>query len=225
MVDYISLTGEIIAAIAAFFTAIVIIKRDPKYRGNQLFALSFCFFFLYASSIMVYDLEFSLQISFISYNFSMMLISFALSFFVSAMQVFIKSTTFLKEKTFYLLLIGSTIIGILFIIFPNQITAIPVAENNEENLLSLIPLGIWQLSILTYNMVTITKALRKISPEKKAIKNKIKNLWIANGIGLLCPAAEIIASFTGLTILSSLVNIFIAISMVWVGFTVRKKTD
>ncbi|MCP4760260.1 MAG: hypothetical protein GY870_00665 [archaeon] len=225
MVDIISFSAELIGAIAAFFTAIIIIKRDPKYRGNQLFTLSFSLFFLYALSVMIYELEFSLQLSFISFQISLMLIAFALSFFVTSMQVFIKSTTFLKERAFIILLLGSSVTSILFVIFPYNIDGLPVVDNTSANLLSLIPLGIWQYGMLIYNLVMIRKALKNISPEKEQIKSKIKFLGYANAVGILCPTMAILSNILNIRILSSLVYIFLAVSMGIVSFTVRKKTN
>lgn len=225
MVDLISFSAELITAIAAFFTTIIIIKRGTKYKGNRLFISSFTLFFIYAIMVMIYELEFSIQISLISFHISLFLISFALSIFVTSMQVFIKSTIFLKERAFKVLLLGSTIISVLFLFFPYKITGIPVVENTSADLRSLVPLGIWQYSMMIYNLIMISRSLGKISSEKVQIRKKIKNLWIANAIGLMCPTMAILGNITGIHIFSSLVYIFLAISMVWVGFTVRKKTD
>lgn len=228
MVDIISFSAELIAAISAFFTAIIIFKRDPKYKGNQLFALSFFLFFFYALTVMIYELNISLLISVISFHISLILIAFAISFFVTSMQVFIKSTTFLKERVYFILLIGSLITSILFLFFPYKITALPVRDNTKADLRGLIPLGIWQYIMMIYNLVMITRALKTISPEKEQIRNKIKNLWIAEAIGLMCPTMAILSNLLKDPIVSlfvsSLVYIFLAISMGWVGATVRKKT-
>jgi len=178
MVNVLAVIGEIIGFLTAFTIAIIILRRDPSYKGNKYFAVSFFLYGFYSLVMMIYEFGISEIIVLILVYFSLVLLSFATAFFVISMQIFAYSTSWLKQKRSKVILIGSTVIAILSVVMRIEVETLdPVVTT--KNYIALISMGIWQYALLIYSLVKISQVLKKIDPENKDVRKKIQTLWTA----------------------------------------------
>ncbi len=124
---------------------------------------------------MIYEFGISEIIVLILVYFSLVLLSFGTAFFVISMQIFTYSTSWLKSKTPKIILIGSTIIAILSVLMPIEVRSLDPVETTK-NYVALISMGVWQYILLIYSLVKISQILKKIEPENKVVRKKIRTL-------------------------------------------------
>ncbi len=216
MVNELAVIGEIIGFVAAFSIAIIILRRDSSYKGNRYFAVSFFLYGTYSLVMMIYEFGISEIVVLILVYFSLVLLSFATAFFVISMQIFIYSTTWLKLKTSKIIFIGSTIIAILSVVLPIEISSLdPVITT--KNYVSLISMGIWQYTLLIYSLVRISQVLKKINPENIQVRKKIRTLWTAQLIGIVAPTVSVIGNILGNNTLVATIHIFLALAFLLVA--------
>ena len=211
MVNVLAVIGEIIGFLTAFTIAIIILRRDSSYKGNRYFAVSFFLYGFYSLVLMIYEFGISEIIVLILVYFSLVLLSFGTAFFVISMQIFAYSTSWLKSKTPKIILIGSTIIAILSVLMPIEVSSLDPVETTK-NYVALISMGVWQYSLLIYSLVKISQILKKIDPENKVVRKKIRTLWIAQLIGLMAPTASVIGNILGNNTVVATIHIFLAIA-------------
>ena len=224
MVNFLAVIGEIIGFLTAFTIAIIILRRDSSYKGNQYFAVSFVLYGTYSLVMMIYEFGISEIIVLILVYFSLVLLSFATAFFVISMQIFIYSTTWLKFKTSKIILIGSTIIAILSVVMQIEVTSLdPVITT--KNYVALISMGIWQYILLIYSLIRISQVLKKINPDNKEVRKKIRTLWTAQLVGIGAPTVSVIGNILGEHTIVASIHIFLALAFLFVARAILSKSS
>ncbi len=216
MVNELAVIGEIIGFLTAYTIAFIILRRDSSYKGNQYFAVSFVLYGTYSLVMMIYEFGISEIIVLILVYFSLVLLSFGTAFFVISMQIFIFSTSWLKLKTSKIILIGSTLIAILSILMPISVSSLDPVETTK-NYVALISMGIWQYILLIYSLVRISQVLKKINPENKEVRKKIKTIWTAQLIGLGAPTVSVLGNILGNSTIVATIHIFLALAFLFVA--------
>ena len=216
MVNVIAVIGEIIGFLTAFTIAIIILKRDSTYKGNRYFAISFFLYGTYSIVMMIYEFGISEIIVLILVYFSLVLLSFGTAFFVISMQIFIYSSSWLKLKTMKLILIGSTLIAIISVFMPISVSSLNPVET-IKNYVALISMGVWQYILLIYSLVRISQVLKKINPENKEVRKKIKTLWTAQLIGLGAPTVSVMGNILQNGTVVATIHIFLALAFLFVA--------
>jgi len=216
MVNVLAVIGEIIGFLTAFTIAIIILRRDSSYKGNRYFAVSFFLYGTYSLVMMIYEFGISEIIVLILVYFSLVLLSFATAFFVISMQIFAYSTSWLKSKTPKIILIGSTLVAILSVFMPIEVSSLDPVETTK-NYIALISMGVWQYTLLIYSLVKISQVLRKIDPDNKEVRKKIRTLWTAQLIGLAAPTVSVIGNILQNNTIVATIHIFLALAFLIVA--------
>ena len=219
MVNELAVIGEIIGFLTAYTIAIIILRRDSSYKGNQYFAVSFFLYGTYSLVMMIYEFGISEILVLILVYFSLVLLSFGTAFFVISMQIFIYSTTWLKLKTPKLIFIGSLLIAILSVLMPIKVTSLDPVDTTK-NYIALISMGIWQYTLLIYSLVRISQVLKKIDPKQKDVRKKIRILWTAQLIGLLAPTASVVGNILKNNTIVATIHIFLALAFLFVAIAI-----
>ncbi|MFW9989775.1 MAG: hypothetical protein ACFFC3_14070, partial [Candidatus Odinarchaeota archaeon] len=209
--DIISLIFQSTAFIAAFYVAIVIIRKDIKYIGNKLFVISFVLFGLYALVLFLYEFPISIIVNAILIGASLIIIVIGILFFVLSMQVFAQSSIFLKKPITKVIIIISVFVCILTFFFPYKVLQIQPEIEADKDLVSLLTTGIWVFILMIYNSIQLYKTLQHIEDPDKTLKNKITLLLIAQLIGILSPTMSVIGNITKNSLLHSTMFMFLAI--------------
>ena len=219
MVNELAVIGEIIGFLTAYLIAIIILRRDSSYKGNQYFAVSFFMYGTYSLVMMIYEFGISRLVVKILAHTSLLLLSFGTAFFVISMQIFIYSTTWLKLKTQKIIFIGSTLIAILSTAMPiNVDTLDPVVT--DKNYIALISMGIWQYTLLIYSLVKISQVLKKINPSQTEVKRKIRTLWLAQLIGLFAPTVSVVGNIMDNNTIVATIHIFLSLAFIFVAVAI-----
>lgn len=215
--------AESIAFIAAFLIVIIISKRDISYIGNKLFIISFALFGTYALFLFLYEFPISILFNQFLLQSSLSLIVAGMLFFVLSMQVFSKSSNYLKQKVTIILIVISIIICILTFFFPYEVYQLTPTIEANKSLISLLATGIWSYILMIYNTITLFRILSGIDESKKRMKKNIKYLIYAQLIAILSPTMSVIGNITMIDSIHAMMFVFLAIPIVIVGITLLKK--
>ncbi len=223
--DFVSLIFQSTAFIAAFYVAIIIIRKDIQYIGNKLFVISFILFGLYALVLFLYEFPISIIVNEFLIGSSLIIIVIGIVFFVLSMQVFAQSSIFLKNTITKVITVISVAVCVLTFFFPYRVLQIQPEIEADKNLVSLLTTGIWVFILMIYNSIQLYKTLQNMEDPDKTLKNKIKLLLTAQLIGILSPTMSVIGNITKNSLLHSTMFIFLAIPMVIIGFIISKERD
>lgn len=223
--DFVSLIFQSTAFIAAFYVAIIIIRKDIQYIGNKLFVISFILFGLYALVLFLYEFPISIIVNEFLIGSSLIIIVIGIVFFVLSMQVFAQSSIFLKNTITKVITVISVAVCVLTFFFPYRVLQIQPEIEADKNLVSLLTTGIWVFILMIYNSIQLYKTLQDMEDPDKTLKNKIKLLLTAQLIGILSPTMSVIGNITKNSLLHSTMFIFLAIPMVIIGFIISKERD
>jgi hypothetical protein len=144
---------ESISAMAGIVSALFVIKKNPKYLGNQLLSLGVLFLGLYAVCILIYDIvRTSLTIQ-IFLRVAMILIILGCCFLYFTMQVAVHSSKWMELKIRWMIPLLLIIIYAIWISVHDFIRIISLETVNTQT--ELLPLIILVLGVITFLIMSI----------------------------------------------------------------------
>ncbi|MFX0100221.1 MAG: hypothetical protein ACFFCS_11620 [Candidatus Hodarchaeota archaeon] len=140
----------------------MIIRRNPHFLANQLFFLSYVFYFLVGLSIFTYNMYPLRPVIEVFIRLALSSSCYAACFLYLGTRVVFLSSSEVNKKLIITLLLIATGISITIIFWPNLVEKVSIEPpvNNVVNQLALLIPMVWQM-ILVFSVNTTLMRLRR----------------------------------------------------------------
>ena len=223
--DIITTIFKIITIIAATYVSTIVLRRNRSYIGSKLFAMAFIFLGLYALDMLIYDIPISIPVNQFLLQFSLILLTLGTLFFVMAIQTLIQGKGYIKSGLNLIHCMMIVAVWIITFIFPYTVSSIGDPYVDDKPYVTLITTGIFTVYIMTYNVIKIALAIKKIEKTEPAIRRKFTIVLWAQILGLFSPLMSVIGNIIENEIIISLLYVFLALAIVLLDFALRRQVS
>ncbi len=191
---------QIITLVWTIFLVGLSIYRNPRYRGNQLFALSLIFFEIFVLCFVIYYSSMNEIVVQITLRIAIFVMILGTFLFVLAIQIFVKSDAFIKHKIAKISAFITFLILMATVFHPNLVIVISLNPTVTQRSLVITILSIGWLFILTgYNLFTLFGMLKSTSGDSKEFSKKLKILIVGQILLFIIPVLCVLSGLMALS--------------------------
>ncbi|MHA1618534.1 MAG: hypothetical protein ACTSVZ_04570 [Promethearchaeota archaeon] len=193
---------QIITLIWTIFLVGLSLYRNPRYRGNQLFALSLIFFEIFVLCFVIYYSSLDENVVKLTLRIAIFVMILGTYLFVLAIQIFVKSDAFISHTVAMISGLITLLILLTVALLPDLVTVISLNPTvTQRNLLVTILCIVWLFILTVYNLYTLAGMLRSITEDPMDFKKKLKILFVGQILLFIIP---VLCVLSGLMALSGL---------------------
>jgi len=221
--NIITVIFKIITIIAAAYVSTIVIRRNRSYIGSKIFALAFIFLGVYALDMLVYEFPISLPVNQFLLQLSLFLLMLGTYFFVMAIQTLIQGKDYIKSRLNLIHCMLMLVVWIITLFIPYKVISIGDPYVEDKSYVTLIATGVFTVYIMTYNLIKIAFAIKKIEKTEPAIRKKFQIVLLAQILGLFSPLMSVIGNILENEIIVALLYVFLAFAIVTLDFALRRQ--